>query len=103
MQRTNFGRLGLAALDGVRKLPDRPVVREFALALEAPVDRVIERCAAAGINAGFALGREYDEFSDGLLVAITEQRTRADIDRFVEVLGDAVADERAGAKSEVAA
>jgi glycine dehydrogenase subunit 1 len=103
LQRTHYARERLAALDGVSKLHDRPVVREFALALEAPVDRVIERCAAAGINAGFALGREYDEFSDGLLVAITEQRTRADIDRFVEVLGDAVADERAGAKSEVAA
>ena len=103
LQRTHYAREKLAALDGVRKLHDRPVVREFALALEAPVDRVLERCAAAGINAGFALAREYDEFSDGLLVAITEQRSRADIDRFAEVLGEAVAAERAGATSEVAA
>ena len=31
---------------------------------------------------------------DGLLVAVTEQRSRADIDRLAEVLGAAVAAER---------
>ena len=48
------------------------------------VARVIERCAEAGINAGYALGRSYEEYPDGLLVAITEQRSRADIDRFAD-------------------
>jgi glycine dehydrogenase subunit 1 len=59
---------------------------------------VLDRCAAAGINAGFALGRAYEEYDDGLLVAITEQRSRADIDRLADVLGEAVAAERAGAE-----
>ncbi|HWC26262.1 MAG TPA: aminomethyl-transferring glycine dehydrogenase subunit GcvPA [Solirubrobacteraceae bacterium] len=94
LQRTHYARETLAALDGVRKLHDRPVVREFALRLDAPVDRVLERCAAEGVNAGYALGRSYDEYGDGLLVAITEQRSRADIDRLAEVLGAAVAAER---------
>jgi glycine dehydrogenase subunit 1 len=55
---------------------------------------VIARCQDAGINPGFALGREYDEYLDGLLVAITEQRSKADIDRLASVLGAAVAAER---------
>jgi len=93
LQRTHYARETLSALDGVSRLHDLPVVREFALRLDAPVDRVVERCAAAGVNAGYALGRSYDEYSDGLLVAITEQRSRADIDRFAEVLGNAVAAE----------
>jgi hypothetical protein len=38
---------------------------------------------------------------DGLLVAITELRTRSQIDRLAEVLADAVAAERAGAASGV--
>jgi glycine dehydrogenase subunit 1 len=71
LQRTHYARETLAALDGVHKLHDRPVVREFALRLEAPVQRVLDRCAAAGINAGYALGRSYEEHDDGLLVAIT--------------------------------
>ena len=57
---------------------------------------VIERCAAEGVNPGYPLGADYDEYGDGLLVAITEQRSRADIDRLAEVLGAAVAAERPG-------
>jgi glycine dehydrogenase subunit 1 len=55
---------------------------------------VIRRCQDAGINPGYPLGRDYDEFPNGLLVALTEQRSRADIDRLTEVLGAAVAAER---------
>jgi glycine dehydrogenase subunit 1 len=69
-------------------------VREFAVRLDAPVERVIERCAAQGVNPGYPLGADYPEHADGLLVALTEQRTRADIDRLVTVLEAAVTAER---------
>jgi glycine dehydrogenase subunit 1 len=94
LHRTAYARRALAALDGVELLHEQPVVREFAVRLDAPADRVIERCAAAGVNPGYPLGADYDEYGDGLLVAITEQRSRADIDRLAEVLGAAVAAER---------
>jgi glycine dehydrogenase subunit 1 len=87
-RRTAYAREALAALDGVAPLHGQPVVREFAVALDAPVGAVVERCAAEGVNPGLALE------DDGLLVAITEQRSRADIDRLAEVLGRAVAAER---------
>ena len=58
---------------------------------------VIDRCLAQGVNPGYALGREYPEHENGLLVAITERRTRADIDRLAEVLGAAVAAETTAA------
>jgi glycine dehydrogenase subunit 1 len=94
LQRTHYARSALTAIDGVEALHEQPVVREFAVRLSAPVDKVIARCQDAGINPGFALGREYEEHPDGLLVAITEQRSKADIDRLVDVLGAAVAAER---------
>jgi glycine dehydrogenase subunit 1 len=94
LQRTHYAREALTAIDGVEALHQQPVVREFAVRLQAPVDKVVARCQDAGINPGFALGREYDEYADGLLVAITEQRSKADIDRLVDVLGAAVAAER---------
>jgi glycine dehydrogenase subunit 1 len=94
LHRTAYARKALAALNGVELLHDQPVVREFAVRLDAPVDRVIERCAAQGVNPGYPLGGDYPEFADGLLVALTEQRSKADIDRLVEVLGAAVAAER---------
>jgi glycine dehydrogenase subunit 1 len=95
LQRTNYAREALAAVDGVSLLHSQPVVREFAVSLGGlDVAAVIRRCQDEGVNPGYALGREYDEFPDGLLVALTEQRSKADIDRLVEVLAAAVAAER---------
>jgi glycine dehydrogenase subunit 1 len=96
LARTHYAREALAALDGVEKLHEQPVIREFALRLDADVAAVKRRCAAAGINPGVDVhalsGRAEDR--GVLLVAITERRTRADIDGLVEVLGAAVAAER---------
>ena len=93
-RRTAYARERLGAVAGVELLHDAPVVREFALRLEAPVEAVIERCAADGIAAGYPLAREYPEYADGLLVALSERRTRADVDRLADSLGAAVADLR---------
>ncbi len=100
LKRTAYARERLAALDGVSLLHEQPVVREFALELEGPVDAVVRRCAERGINPGYALGRDYPEHPNGLLVAITERRSRDQIDRLVEVLGQALSAERAGAPQE---
>jgi glycine dehydrogenase subunit 1 len=106
LHRTAYARRALTALDGVSALHDQPVVREFAVSLDRVggdgVARVIERCAAEGVNPGYALGRDYPEHPEGLLVAITEQRSKADIDRLAEVLGAALAAERPGERRGVA-
>jgi glycine dehydrogenase subunit 1 len=94
LARTAYARRTLAALDGVELLHEQPVIREFAVRLDAPVDRVLERCAADGVNAGYPLAHDFPEHADGLLVALTEQRSRVHIDRLADVLGAAVAAER---------
>src|SRR5438270_7186869 len=98
LARTHYARETLAAIDGVEKLHAQPVVRELALCLDADVAGVRRRCLAQGVNPGVDLhalsGRETDR--GGLLVAITERRTRADIDRLADVLAAAVAAERGG-------
>ncbi len=96
LARTAYARERLCGLDGVDALHDEPVVREFALRLDTGADDaagataivrdVIARCQDAGVNPGYALGRDYPEYADGLLVAVTERRTRADIDRLADVL-----------------
>jgi glycine dehydrogenase subunit 1 len=89
-QRTAYARERLAALEGVELLHEAPVVREFAIRVDAPVAAVLDRCAERGVAAGYSLSREYPEYEDGLLVAITERRTREQIDLLEEVLGAAV-------------
>src|SRR4051794_28691763 len=93
LARTDYARKALVALDGVEALHDQPVVREFAIRLAAPVERVVERCRQDGINPGLPLSRLGLE-DNGLLVAITERRSRADIDKLVAAVGAAVAAER---------
>ncbi len=96
LARTHYARDTLAALDGVEQLHEQPVIREFALRLDADVAAVKRRCAEHGVNPGVDVhalsGREEDR--GVLLVAITERRTRAHIDRLADVLGAAVAAER---------
>jgi glycine dehydrogenase subunit 1 len=90
VQRTAYARKALAAIDGVEPIHDQPVVREFAVRLDRPVADVIEHCAERGLNPGYRLGADYPELDDGLLVAITEQRTKDHIDRLAETLAEAV-------------
>jgi glycine cleavage system P protein (glycine dehydrogenase) subunit 1 len=97
VRRTAYAREALSALDGVELLHEAPVVREFGLRLDAPVGDVVNRCAVAGIGAGHPLGPDYPEHEDGLLVALTERRSREQIDRFAEVLGRAVSESRSEA------
>jgi glycine dehydrogenase subunit 1 len=96
LARIHYTRETLAALEGVHAAHSQPVVRELALRLDADVPAVRARCAAHGVNPGADLhaltGHEQDR--GGLLVALTERRTRGDIDRLAHVLGAAVAAER---------
>jgi glycine dehydrogenase subunit 1 len=85
VHRTAYARERLAAIAGVELAHDQPVVREFPIRIEGDLDAVIERCAEQGINPGYRLS------DDELLIAITEQRTRADIDRLVGALEEALA------------
>jgi glycine dehydrogenase subunit 1 len=100
LARTHYARSLLAGLEGVEALHSQPVIREFALRLDPGVDvkAVRRRCAEQGVNPGADLqaltGRSDD--AGGLLVALTERRTRSDIDRLADVLGAAVAAERQG-------
>ena len=94
VQLTAYARDRVAALDGVELLHEAPVAREFAVRLDAPVGDVLDLCAAEGIAAGYPLARDYPEHPDGLLVAITERRTREDIDRLADSLGRAVSKAR---------
>jgi glycine dehydrogenase subunit 1 len=98
LARTHYARELLAALEGVEPLHAQPVVREFAVRLDADIAAVRRRCVDVGVNPGVDVhalsGREEDR--GVLLLALTERRTRADIDRLAETLGAAVAAERAG-------
>ncbi len=98
---TRFCRESLLTLNGVEALTGvTPTVREFAVRLPIPGRVAIERLADEGYLGGLALadlvGDEGDGSVDGddavhgLLVAVTERRTRAEVEGFVRTLDKVV-------------
>jgi glycine dehydrogenase subunit 1 len=67
--------------------PDRATFKEFAVRVGRSAKGAIRDARAEGVHPGYALGRDYEGLDDALLVAVTERRTPADIDRLAEVLG----------------
>ncbi len=57
--------------------------------LRRPAEEVVARARAAGVHPGYPLGRDYEGMDDALLVAVTERRTPAELDRLADVLAEA--------------
>ena len=67
---------------------DRPTFKEFAVRVGRPAQDVVKAARERGVHPGYALGRDYAGLDDALLVAVTEKRTPAEIDRLAEVLSE---------------
>src|SRR5437868_4071537 len=65
---------------------DRTTFKEFAVRVGRPAREVIGEALKEGVHPGYALGRDYSGMDDVLLVAVTERRTMAEIERLAEVL-----------------
>ncbi|MFL5951594.1 MAG: aminomethyl-transferring glycine dehydrogenase subunit GcvPA [Gaiellaceae bacterium] len=66
--------------------PERTTFKEFAVRVGRNAKEVVSAASGHGVQPGYALGRDYPGLDDALLVAVTERRSPADIDRLVEVL-----------------
>jgi glycine dehydrogenase subunit 1 len=75
------GRLGLPLA-----FPEQATFKEFAVRVGGPASDVIRAARAQGVHPGYAIGRDYEGMDDALLVCLTEQKTKADVDRLAEVL-----------------
>ncbi|PLR99917.1 aminomethyl-transferring glycine dehydrogenase subunit GcvPA [Bacillus sp. T33-2] len=65
-----------------------PSFNEFVLKLNRPVKKVNQELLDKGIIGGYDLGRDYPGLENHMLVAVTELRTKEEIDTFVKELGD---------------
>ncbi|MBA2476903.1 MAG: aminomethyl-transferring glycine dehydrogenase subunit GcvPA [Actinobacteria bacterium] len=67
--------------------PEQATFKEFAVSVGRSGREAIRAARRQGVHPGYALGRDYPGLEEALLVAVTEKRTPADIDRLAEVLG----------------
>jgi glycine dehydrogenase subunit 1 len=66
---------------------DQPTFKEFVVRdAENDVEGLLKRALDAGYLAGLPLGRWYPEMADCFLVAVTEKRTKREMDGLVEAL-----------------
>jgi glycine dehydrogenase subunit 1 len=86
---TRYAREAVLAIPGVSLLAPAPTLREFALRLPVPAETAVARMADEGFLAGVPVGIDggvVQDGGDGLVVAVTERRTREEIDAFVAAL-----------------
>jgi glycine dehydrogenase subunit 1 len=81
----------LTRIPGVSLRFTAPFFKEFTLKLPVSPDRVVGKLLRQRILAGVPLKRFDRALGDCLLVAVTEQRTRDQIDQLAEALARAVA------------
>jgi len=93
LQKAGYARRKLAATASLQPAFARPGFKEFAVrSTDRAVDELLDAARAEGIFAGVPLGRWYPELADCFLVAVTEKRTRPQIDRLAAVLGRPTSD-----------
>ncbi len=89
VQRSSYAAEKLVAIDGVERAYTGPFFREFVLSLPANAEALVERIFDRyQILAGIPLSRFDKERPDDLLVAVTEKRTRDEIDTLAKAVSE---------------
>ncbi|MEW5768905.1 MAG: aminomethyl-transferring glycine dehydrogenase subunit GcvPA [Pseudomonadota bacterium] len=76
----------LTAVESVQQVFASPYFHEVVLRLGSPVDEVLRALRAQGILGGYALGGDYPELADCILVCATETKTDDDLDAYAQQL-----------------
>jgi len=71
------------------RFPDRPFFNEFVLHLGRNASEVVTKIAKDGYFVGVPMAELGFQDTEDLLVAVTEKRTRSELDRYVELIGEA--------------
>lgn len=86
LDKAHYAARKISGIDGFELRFQAPFFKEFVVRTSKGVDRVLEHCRARGILAGVPLAPWYEDLADSFLVAVTEKRTREEIDALAEAL-----------------
>jgi len=88
LQKSHYAAAQISQLPGYSlAFPDTPFFKEFVIQMPLAPAQINEQLMAQGIIGGFDLAADYPELGHAMLVCVTEQRTRGEIDDFVTALG----------------
>lgn len=69
-----------------KKVFDQPFFKEFAISSSIDADKIIEDLRKENIIGGYHLGIDYPQFENSILYAVTEKRSKDEIDKLSSVL-----------------
>ncbi len=84
-QKANYLATEISKINGFELLNDKPFFKEFLVKTPVPAAEVAAAALAEGILAGVDTAR-FPECKQGLLIAVTEKRTKEEMDQLVNVL-----------------
>lgn len=91
LQNAHYAAKKLSEIPGVAlRYPKHPFFKEFVVELPRRAAKIADAILERRILAGLPLDRYFPGFENSLLVAVTETKTKADIDRLVEGVAHAV-------------
>jgi glycine dehydrogenase subunit 1 len=91
MALAGYGRTRLEEAGLELAFPDKTTFKELAVRVGRNASDVVRAARERGVHPGYALGRDYEGMDDCVLVAVTEKRSPAEIDRLAEVLAEVAA------------
>jgi len=86
LQNSHYLAEQIQQLDGYQLAYTAPFFKEFVVTTPVPPHQIIERLLLQRIYAGIDLSRYDYGQTNGLLIAVTEKRTKAEMDAFVDAL-----------------
>ncbi|OZM57652.1 glycine dehydrogenase (aminomethyl-transferring) [Lottiidibacillus patelloidae] len=87
IQRANYAKKKLQE-HGIPAIFNGPSFNEFVVKLNAPIEEVNKKLLEKGIIGGYNVGNDYPELENHMLIAVTELRTKEEIDTLAKELGD---------------
>jgi len=90
LQKSHYAAEQLQKLPGVGMKFARPFFKEFTIKLPGNIPGLLTELRKSSIHAGLSLGRWYPKLADSLTIAVTEKRTKGEIDQLVELIGKLV-------------
>lgn len=90
VRKAHYAAEQLTKVPGVSLRFKAPFVKEFALKVPGDAKALLAKLRTAGYHAGLPLGRWYPQLADCITVAVTEKRTKAEIDGLAAALKSAL-------------
>ncbi len=77
----------ITALKGFEKVTQEPFFKEFTVRTAIPAAEIVRQAEAAGFLAGVCKGQFYPDCKNELILAVTEKRTKEQMDKLISFLG----------------